>query len=52
MLVTVEIPDGTDLDGAVVELHVGLDGQVTADVRIPGRRETAPSYGPSFASSI
>ena len=36
MDVTVRLPDGTRLDGAVVELGV-LDGQVMAEVRIPAK---------------
>ena len=37
MDVLLTIPDGTDIDGAVVELRPGGDGpwHVAADVRIP-----------------
>lgn len=34
MFVTLYIPDGVKLDGAVVELYV-RDSQVAAEVRIP-----------------
>jgi hypothetical protein len=38
MDVLVDIPDGTALDGAVVELGT-VDGHLVADVRIPARQD-------------
>ena len=52
MLVTVDVPDGTPLDGAVVELSVGPDGQVSAEVRIPAPAVTGYEDATSFNSSI
>jgi hypothetical protein len=31
----VTVPDGTDLDGAIVELYRETDGHIAAEVRIP-----------------
>lgn len=40
MDVMVTIPDGTDLDGAVVELYEDTDtGWCTAEVRIPAPKD-------------
>jgi hypothetical protein len=39
MDVIVTIPDGTDLDGAVVELAGGLEGHYAAEVRILAQRD-------------
>jgi hypothetical protein len=39
---TIRIPRGTDIDGAVVELHDdGPTGNVTMDIRIPAHQEPA-----------
>jgi hypothetical protein len=37
----VTLPDGVDIDGAVVELHVDADGTMTAEVRIPAHQDEA-----------
>jgi len=52
VLVTVDVPDGTPLDGAVVELSVTPDGQVVAEVRIPAPAVTGYEDSTSFNSSI
>jgi len=51
-LVTVDVPDGTPLDGAVVELSVTPDGRVVAEVRIPAPAATGYEDSTSFNSSI
>jgi hypothetical protein len=44
---TIRIPRGTDIDGAVVELHVE-GGLVTMDIRIPGRHGAPSGEGRDF----
>jgi hypothetical protein len=39
MLLVVDIPDTTPIDGAVVELYTNTLGHVAADVRIPAPQD-------------